>query len=104
MAALLAIIQLLLVPVLLIPAMAVRFAGKSRPLNIVNYARVKDPSALHRWAGNRLAVLPLLFLISGLVSLQKPNLSAALLMLMIIITLVVAVSIAIGAEKFQITP
>ncbi|WP_349998359.1 hypothetical protein [Stenotrophomonas lacuserhaii] len=104
MAALLAIIQLLLVPVLLIPALAVRFAGKSRPLNIVNYARVKDPSALHRWAGNRLAVLPLLFLISGLVSLHKPSLSAALLTLMIITMLVVAVSIAVGSEKFQSAP
>lgn len=104
MAKLLAIIQLLLVPVLLIPALAVRFAGKSRPLNIVNYARVKDPSALHRWAGNRLTVLPLLSLISGLVSLQKPSLSAALLMLMIITILIVAVSLAVGSEKFQSTP
>lgn len=104
MAALLAIIQLLLVPVLLIPALAVRFAGESRPLNIVNYARVKDPSALHRWAGNRLAVLPLLFLISGLVSLQKPSLSAALLILMVITMLVVAVSLVVGSEKFQSTP
>ncbi|MBD7955762.1 hypothetical protein H9654_16315 [Stenotrophomonas sp. Sa5BUN4] len=104
MAALLAIIQLFLVPVLLIPALAVRYAGKSRPLNVVNYARVNDPSALHRWAGNRLAVLPLLFLISGLVSLHKPSLSAALLTLMIITMLVVAVSIAVGSEKFQSAP
>ncbi|WP_411834663.1 hypothetical protein [Pseudoxanthomonas mexicana] len=101
MATLLAIIQLLLVPVLLVPALAVRFAGKSRPLNIVSYARVKDPAALHRWAGNRLAILPVLFLMSGLVSLQKPGLSAALLILMVLTVLIVAVSLAVGAEKFQ---
>ena len=67
MAAVLAIVQFALVPILLAVALAVRFAGVAKPLNIVDYARVADPVALHRWAGNRLLLLPAAFLVGGFV-------------------------------------
>lgn len=101
MNALLAIIQLLLVPILLAVALGVRFAGSSRPLNNVDYARVRDPAALHRWAGNRLLLLPAGFLLSGVASLQKPGISPVLFGLMLVASLCIAVWLALGAEKFN---
>ncbi|KGM52341.1 hypothetical protein N792_04370 [Lysobacter concretionis Ko07 = DSM 16239] len=100
MAPLLAIVQLLLVPILLGVGLAVRFAGSSRPLNVVNYANVKDAAALHRWAGNRLLLLPVGFLISGLVSLREPGLSALLFGIMVAAILIVGIWLTLGAEKF----
>lgn len=100
---LLALIQLMLVPILLVVALAVRFAGKSRPLNNVDYGRVQDPAALHRWAGNRLLLLPAGFLASGLVALRHPLLTWPLLLLgiMLLAVLVVGTWLALGAERFQ---
>jgi hypothetical protein len=43
---------------LIVLALAVRFAGQSKPLNMVDYRRVSDTSALHRAVGNRLFLLP----------------------------------------------
>lgn len=100
MAPLLAIVQLLLVPILLGVGLAVRFAGSSKPLNVVNYENVKDAAALHRWAGNRLLLLPAGFLISGLVSLREPGLSAVLFGIMVAAILIVGVWLGLGAEKF----
>ena len=100
MEALLAIIQLLLVPILLVVALATRFAGKSKPLNIVDYNRVLDAPALHRWAGNRLLVLPLGFCASGVISLQQPSASLVLFAIMTLALLGVGIWITIGAERF----
>lgn len=101
MSTLLALIQLMLVPILLVVALAVRFAGKSRPLNNVNYGRVQDAAALHRWAGNRLLLLPAGFLASGLVALRHPLLTWPLLGIMLVAVLVVGTWLALGAERFQ---
>lgn len=101
MSTLLAIVQLLLVPVLLVIALAVRFAGAGRALNNVDYARVEDPQALHRWAGHRLLLLPPGFLATGLVSLRNPGLSVLLFLGMVCVLLVVAVWLMLGAERFQ---
>src|SRR5690606_18312040 len=79
MAAVLAIVQFALVPILLAVALAVRFAGVSKPLNVVDYARVSDPVALHRWAGNRLLLLPVAFLVGGYTSHRVPGLALLLL-------------------------
>ncbi|WP_152619981.1 hypothetical protein [Lysobacter sp. A03] len=101
MEALLAIVQLLLVPVLLVVALATRFAGTSKPLNIVDYSRVSDAPALHRWAGNRLLVLPLGFCISGAISLLEPTVSLPMFVIMTLAILGVGIWIALGAERFQ---
>ena len=101
MEALLAIVQLLLVPVLLGIALAIRFAGTSTPLNGVDYSRVKDPSALHRWAGNRLLLLPLGYAISGAASLLQPSVALLAFMAMALAVLGVAIWVTLGAESFQ---
>ena len=101
MSAILAIIQLAMVPILLAVALAVRFAGSSKPLNVVDYARVTDPVALHRWAGTRLLLLPTAFLIGGLASLRTPGLVLLFLGTATVICLCVAVWLALGAERFQ---
>lgn len=101
MSMLLALIQILLVPVLLVVALAVRFAGASRPLNIVDYDRVDEPDRLHRWAGHRLLVLPIAFLASGLTSFRYPMLSVALFAAMLVALLTVGILLASGAGKFE---
>ena len=99
----LAIVQFIAVPVLLVVALAVRFAGNSKPLNIVNYATVKDTAALHRWAGNRLFILPLAFAIAGVVSLKDPALALPLLGATTLLVIGLCVYLAIGSRKFEST-
>ncbi len=101
MEALLAIVQLLLVPVLLGIALAIRFAETSTSLNGVDYGRVKDPSTLHRWAGNRLLFLPLGYAISGAASLLQPSVALLSFMAMALAVLGVAIWVTLGAESFQ---
>ena len=101
MGTLLAIVQLGLVPILLVVALAVRSAGNSKPLNVVDYARVTDPVALHHWAGNRLLLLPLVFCLTGLLSFRNPGLALLLFGAATIMSLCLAVWLALGAEKFQ---
>ncbi len=101
MAAILAIVQFVLVPILLVVALAVRFAGTSKPLNVVDYARVSDPVALHRWAGNRLLLLPVVFLVGSYTSYRFPALALLILGVATVVCLCVAVWRALGAERFQ---
>ncbi|MGJ4728626.1 hypothetical protein [Luteimonas sp. SDU101] len=101
MEAVLSIVQLALVPILLAAALAVRFAGKSKVLNVVDYARVSDPAALHRWAGERLLLLPVAFLVGGSASYHVPGFALLFLGGAIIASLCVAVWLALGAERFQ---
>ena len=105
MGILLAVIQFALVPVLLAVAVAVaiRSAGQAKPLNVVDYARVADPAALHRWAGNRLLLLPSAFLASGIASWQFPALALLFLGGATLACLCVAIWIALGAESFTRT-
>lgn len=101
MGPILAIVQLIVVPLLVVVALAVRFAGNSKPLNVVDYARVTDPAALHRWAGTRLLLLPVAFLVGGLASFRSPGLALLFLGAASAVCLVVAVWVALGAEKFK---
>lgn len=101
MAIVLAIVQFALVPILLVVALAVRFAGGAKPLNVVDYARVSDPVALHRWAGNRLLVLPLLFLVGGYISYAFPTLALLILGAATVACLCVVAWLAVAAERFQ---
>ena len=56
---------------LLVLALAVRFAGQSRPLNMVDYTRVSDLDALHRAVGNRMFLLPTLTAAIGAAAFQS---------------------------------
>ncbi|KAB2900277.1 MAG: hypothetical protein F9K31_05470 [Dokdonella sp.] len=97
----LGIVQFIAVPVLLVIALAVRFAGNSKPLNIVNYANVKDTTALHRWAGNRLLILPIAFAAAGVLSLKDPALALPLLGATVWLVIGLCIYLAIGSRKFE---
>ncbi|MDQ3205965.1 MAG: hypothetical protein M3Q40_05580 [Pseudomonadota bacterium] len=96
-----AVVFFLLAPILLAVALAVRFAGNSRPLNFVDYRKVADAAALHRWAGNRLAMLPLAAVACGVLALLKPESALPLMALFAVGVLGLASWIALGAERFQ---
>ena len=100
MQTLLGVIQCLLAPILLMVALAVRFAGRSRVLNTVDYARVVDAAALHRWAGNRLLILPLCCALGGWASLSWPSWALPVFGAMLVALLAMAIWICLGAERF----
>lgn len=60
-------------PVLLICALAVRFAGKAAVLIFVDYAAYKNPAALNKKVGNILLLLPLISVTTGSVTLAFPE-------------------------------
>lgn len=55
---------------LLVFALAVRFAGNSKPLGMVDYRLVSDTVALHRAVGNRMFLFPAMTLSVALCALQ----------------------------------
>ncbi|PZQ18232.1 MAG: hypothetical protein DI564_02650 [Rhodanobacter denitrificans] len=96
----LAAVHFVLALPLLAVALAVRFAGSARILNSVDYARVDDVAALHRWAGNRLLLLPTEGLAAGLVSLRYPSLAFPLLFASILWLIAVAIWVTVGSDRF----
>ena len=88
-------------PILLVVALAVRFAGTAKILNIVEYTKVKDPVALHTWAGNRLLVLSLIVGLLGAASLQFPTYGALFVITFICAVFVTVFWLMIGSGKFQ---
>ena len=88
--------------ILLVVALAVRFAGNAHILNVVNYAQVADVAALHRWAGNKLLVLPLLSVVIGLVSLRSPSLAFPLVFVLATAIVAVAIWVAVGSARFGV--
>lgn len=89
------------IPILFVVALAVRFAGAAKILNVVEYSKVKDPVALHTWAGNRLLVLSLIVLLLGTASLQYPTYGALFVIAFIFAVLVTVFWLMIGSGKFQ---
>lgn len=63
----------LIAPLLLVLGLAVATAGRSRALNSVDYHRVDDPVALHRWVGRRLIVVAAGVAAIGVGALVVPN-------------------------------
>ena len=89
-------------PVLGAVALVVGYAGaRARPLTGVDYRRVHDAAALHRWAGRRLAILPATAFLLGLASLRMPGLALPLAGLFALVSMVVGAWIALGAERFN---
>jgi hypothetical protein len=95
------IVLLAITPVLAAVALAVKFAGDSRPLNMIDYRKVADAGALHCWAGNHLAALPLLSLLLGGAAFLYPALALVFLGLFVVLGFAIAVWVALGAEAFQ---
>jgi hypothetical protein len=96
----LAAVHFVLALPLLAVALAVRFAGSARILNSVDYARVEDAAALHRWAGNRLLLLPAAALSAGLVSLRFAPLALPLLFASVLWLIAVAIWVTVGSDRF----
>jgi hypothetical protein len=99
-----ALALLIATPILLAVALAVRFAGASQILNIVDYARVSNIADLHRWAGNRLLLLPLISLLLGLFSLYQPAYSFICFMLFVVSVLSVVIWLVISSSRFTRSP
>ncbi|HPN80833.1 hypothetical protein [Dokdonella sp.] len=101
MMAILSIVLLIVTPILLLAALAVRFAGSRRVLNSIDYSTIADPAGLHRWSGNRLLLLPLLSLLFGALSLGRPALSIIGTGVVVLAAIVVVVWIMAGSDKFR---
>jgi len=95
------VFQLVAAPILLVVALAVRFAGTSPILNVVDYSSVGDITGLHRWAGNRLLVLPVVSLVLGIVSLKFPALALPSVFIFVAAVFGVCIWLASGASKFN---
>ena len=87
--------------VFLVYALVVRFARDSRPLNFVEYSRVADPAALHRWTGNRLLWLPVASLVAAGVSLTVPAPALLILLAWVLSVVAVVLWLAVGSGKFR---
>ena len=95
-----AIALLVATPILLAVALAVRFAGSNQILNIIDYKRVTSVPDLHRWAGNRLLLLPVISLVLGVFSLYQPAYSVICFILFVLSVISVAVWLAISSSQF----
>ncbi|MCE3003395.1 MAG: hypothetical protein LW860_11960 [Xanthomonadaceae bacterium] len=69
---LIVVVAVLLAPLLTVLGLAVLTAGSSRVLNGVDYARVDDPQALHRWAGARLLIVAVGVAVLGVLAVYVP--------------------------------
>jgi len=98
------LVLFLLTPILLVIALAVRFAGNARVLNIFDYAHIADPLALHAWAGNRLLILPFCCAGLGTMSLTNPSWSWVCGAVGIGLIPVIVIWVAAGTVKFQRLP
>ena len=85
----------------LLLAIAVRIAGGTRILRMVDYSRVRDAHALHAWAGNRLLLTAITgFALSGLAA-TVPRMAAFLLAALLLGILSSAIALGTGVLKFQ---
>lgn len=95
------IILLSLAPMFLVAALAVRFAGDRQVLNTIDYATITDKPGLHRWTGNRLLLLPLLSLVFGVVSIQRPMFGVIGGAVVVLALFLVTAWIMLGSDKFR---
>ena len=95
-----AIAPFIATPILLAIALAVRFAGTSKILNTVDYSRVTNIAELHRWAGNRLLLLPVISALLGALSLFRPELWLICIVLFVASILGVAIWLTISSAQF----
>jgi hypothetical protein len=95
------VIFLLLAPLVFVIALAVRFGGDSRPLNVVDYSQISDIPSFNRWAGNRLLFLANVAIALGVIALREPARAAPLLILFMFAFLGIVYWIMIGASRFQ---
>lgn len=88
-------------PVMLVVALSVRFAGEARIITSVDYSGIADVPGLHRWAGNRLLLLPVAAAAGGSGALLYPEWAALPLGASLAALPGVAAWIAFGARRFR---
>jgi hypothetical protein len=76
-------------PIALVVALAVLFAGRARIVNLIDYARVPDPSSLHRALGLRLLALPAGFAILAGLAWTIPDLALVTVAASVLVPLLV---------------
>lgn len=81
--------------------LVIRSSGSSRVLNVVDYARVDNPAALHLWAGNRLLLLALIAALLATLSMLAPDYSIPLVGVLVLMTLLAVTYLAVGASRFE---
>jgi hypothetical protein len=96
------VIAFVAAPILLVVALAVRFAGNARILNTIDYSRIAHPAALHRWAGNRLLLLPLFSVVIGLLCFHFSPLTVPLMIAFAVGVIAVAIWVAAGSARFSV--
>ena len=95
------IVLLLVTPILLMVALAVRFAGNRPVLNSIDHSTIIDVAGLNRWAGNRLFLLPILSLAFGSLSLGRPALGIIGGGILVLAGILVMVRILAGSDRFR---
>lgn len=98
------ILLLVITPILLVAALAVRFAGNRRVLNSIDYSRIEDPTGFNRWAGNRLFALPLVSFLFGATSLGRPSLGIIGCGTVVLVGILMVIWIAVGSDRFRLDP
>lgn len=95
------IILLSTTPILLLVALGVRFAGDRQVLNSIDYSTIVDREGLHRWAGNRLVLLPLVAGLFGALSLNRPVFGLVGGFVVMLLGIAVWIWIATGSDRFR---
>lgn len=95
------VLLLLLAPILLAAALAVRFAGNRPVLNTIDYSTITDKPGLHRWSGNRLLLLPFISLVFGIASINRPAFSIIGGGILVLTGVLVVAWIMAGSDKFR---
>lgn len=97
---LLAVVQLVTSAILLAVALGVRFSGGARIFNFVEYQRIANVPALHRWAGNKLLLVALTGMSLAVVSFARPQFATAFFCALMLILGAVVVWLLVGSAKF----
>ena len=78
----------------------VRRSGASHILTI-DYAKIGDPVALHHWAAGRLRGIAVASMVLAAASLTVPALGNYLLVAFCLLVLAGAISVGVGARRFE---
>ena len=102
--AVLSILLLVVGAILAAVALAVRFAGTDAILTGVRPGDVRHMAALNRWAGNRLLILPVVSLASGVAGLRDPVYALVGVGVLVCAGFATIMWLLLGAERFRVAP
>jgi hypothetical protein len=100
----LAIVQAITSVILLFVALGVRFAGDAKILNFVEYQRIGDAPALHRWAGTRLLLAALSGIALAVVGFWQPQFAVAIFCAFMLLLGAIIIWLLAGSSDFATLP